>query len=239
MRRSTFICPHCGGELEGAAEALSCLRCHDRLASEGAAVPTLACRNVCSRLAPPFLYDVAQIIFGGRRSVRRVELLLGRIAPTSVLDVGGGTGFYAAAVPSSARYVVADTDAAKLARLRKRVPRAEAVLGDATALPILTKSFDVALFIAVAHHLSGAALDIALAELERVARKRVLLIEPLASERPAGRMLWRLDQGAFPRHAEELTARLVKRFEPEHVERYSMLHEYLLWMGRPRAAAVV
>lgn len=234
---STFICPHCGGELERGGKSLSCTHCHSRYEISATAVPAFARQGASSRFELPVLYDAAQLALGSRRSLSRVKVLLDRVAPTSVLDVGGGTGLYAAAVPESARYVVVDADAAKLARLRTRVPRAEAVLADATRLPIRTKSFDLALFIAVAHHLSDEALERALAELVRVTRELVLVVEPLASERRAPRMLWRLDRGSFPRRAEELTARLARRFEPEHLERYSIHHDYLLWLGRPRAAA--
>jgi ubiquinone/menaquinone biosynthesis C-methylase UbiE len=196
-------------------------------------------QHVRGRIELPVLYDAAQIVFGGRRTLGRVGELLDRIGPASVLDVGGGTGFYAAAVPPSARYVVADTDAAKLARLRKRVPRAEAVLADATRLPVRAEAFELALFIAVAHHLSDEALELALTELARVTRGCVLVVEPLSSTRRAAQILWRLDQGTFPRSAEALTALLTERFEPEHVERYSIHHDYLLWLGRPRVAAAV
>ena len=186
----------------------------------------------------PVLYDVAQILFGGRRSRSHVALRLAALAPSSVLDVGGGTGFYAPAVPAHAHYVVADLDVAKIRRLRDRWPRADAIVADATALPVKTDAVDVALFIAVAHHLPEEALDQALRELARVARRRVVFIDPLATDRLAGRALWQLDRGSSPRTPEELTGRAEVWFELEHVEVYSILHDYLLWVGSPRSSDI-
>jgi ubiquinone/menaquinone biosynthesis C-methylase UbiE len=181
----------------------------------------------------PIVYDLAQIAFGGRQSVARVRAHLAAIAPSSVLDVGGGTGFYASAVPNGARYVVVDLDAAKLRRVQRRVPRAEAVLADATQLPIGKNAFDVSLFIAVAHHLSDAALDLALSELARVTRGRVVFLDPIASRRRTARALWRLDRGSLQRSAADLTRRAAQWFELKHVESYSIRHDYVLWVGSP------
>lgn len=180
----------------------------------------------------PVLYDLVQRALGSDRSVRRVEERVRALAPESVLDVGAGTGLYAAAVPASARYVASDFDPVKLNRLRERVPRAEPVVADARSLPFADDSFDVALFVAVAHHLDDNGLDAALGELARVARRAVFL-EPLASGRAIARALWRLDRGAFPRTAHELTTGAERHFELEHVERYRIRHDYLLWVGAP------
>ena len=167
--------------------------------------------------------------------MERVRAHLESLRPANLLDVGGGTGLYAAAVPSEARYVVVDTDLAKLERLKKRVPTAIAVLADATDLPVKDGSVDVALFIAVAHHLPDDLLERALRELARVAR-RVVFLDPLASGRLPARALWRLDRGSRPRSAEELIAAARQHFDLDRVERYSILHDYLLWIGRAQSA---
>ncbi len=227
-----LACPQCGRDVELAGDSLRCTSCTGRYElSEG--VPVFARRCVGSGGAQPLLYDLAQLAFGGRRSVDRVRAQLMAIAPSSMLDVGGGTGFYASAVPVGARYVVADLDAAKLRRLQRRVPGVEVILADATRLPVRTDAFDVALFIAVAHHLSDTALDLALAELARVARRRVVFIDPVASPRRTARALWRLDRGSSPRSASDLTSRATRWFDLEHVETYSIRHDYVLWVGSP------
>jgi SAM-dependent methyltransferase len=233
-----FMCPGCGGEIDVDGGSLSCTRCGNRYELLDG-IPVFASPHSGGRAELPFLYDAAQVAFGGRRSVKRVGAHLDRLAPASVLDVGGGTGFYAGAVPTSARYVVADTDVTKLRRLKKHLPHAGVVVADATNLPIRSDAIDVALFIAVAHHLRDKALELALAELARVARGRVLFLDPLAGGRLPSRALWRLDRGSFPRSADELTDLATNWFELERVERYSIRHDYVLWVGRPHGASVL
>ena len=185
----------------------------------------------------PGLYDALQIILGAGGSIARVRSLLTQLAPTSVLDVGGGTGLYAKAVPAGCPYAVVDVDLAKLRRAKRRRPQADAVLADAAGLPFRSGAVDLALFIAVAHHLSDDELDRALAELARVARRAVVL-EPLASERLASRFLWRLDRGARPRDLDALTARVGRWFDFDHADVYTTGHRYVLWVGTPRPAPV-
>lgn len=187
----------------------------------------------------PRAYDLVQRALGSAGSVRRVEERLRSLAPGSVLDVGAGTGLYAAAVPAAARYVATDLDPRKLRRLRNQVPRAETVVADARRLPFEDSSFDVTLFIAVAHHLSAAGFADALSELARVTRRAAVFLEPLASDRRLPAMLWRFDRGAFPRSAEELTMWAETQFDLLHVERYSIRHDYVLWVGAPRRPAVL
>jgi ubiquinone/menaquinone biosynthesis C-methylase UbiE len=185
----------------------------------------------------PRFYDLVQRALGSDRSLRQVEERLRALAPRSVLDVGAGTGLYAAAVPAGARYVASDLDPAKLQRLRGKVPGAEVVVADARELPFGDHSFDVAILVAVAHHLDDEGVDAALAELARVSGHAVFL-EPLASDRALARALWRLDRGSHPRGPEDLLARAEPHFELEHVERYSIRHDYLLWVGASRLPAV-
>jgi ubiquinone/menaquinone biosynthesis C-methylase UbiE len=217
-------------ELEG--DSLACTGCratYDIVGDHPVFAPPCDSRGIVK----PLVYDLAQRILGGRRSVSRIRMQLAAITPMSVLDVGGGTGFYATAVPTGSRYVVADVDPAKLARLRRRLPSAEALLADAVELPIRDDAFDTALFVAVAHHLSDSDLDRALAELARVSRERVLFLDPVASRRRPARALWRLDRGSAPRSVSDLTSRAEQRFRLEHVETYRILHEYVLWVGSP------
>jgi len=234
---SLLQCPRCGGDLTSAEDSVQCVRCH---AVYGVAdgVPLLAPTSGVRGDRFPLVYDLAQIVFGGRKSRSRVASLLTSLAPSSVLDVGGGTGFYAPAVPTRAHYVAVDTDAAKIRRLRAQQPRADAVVADAAALPIRDDAVDVALLIAVAHHLPDDVLNRALSELARVTRQRVLFIDPVASNRLTARALWRLDRGSYRRSPEELTDQAEPWFELEHVQVYSIRHDYLLWVGAPRTSDI-
>jgi hypothetical protein len=47
----------------------------------------------------------------------------------------------------------------------------------------------------------------------------------------AGRVLWRLDRGSYPRSAEELQEKLERKFKVIHWEKYSIYHEYVFGIG--------
>jgi SAM-dependent methyltransferase len=71
-----------------------------------------------------------------------------------LLDVGGGPGYFADAFEArGATYVPLDADAGELA-LHGREPGPRTVLGDGTALPFLTASFDVSYSSNVAEHVA-------------------------------------------------------------------------------------
>jgi SAM-dependent methyltransferase len=73
---------------------------------------------------------------------------------TRLLDVGGGPGYFADAFEArGATYVPLDADAGELA-LHGREPGPRTVLGDGTALPFLSDSFDVAYSSNVAEHVA-------------------------------------------------------------------------------------
>jgi hypothetical protein len=42
-----------------------------------------------------------------------------------------------------------------------------------------------------------------------------------------------MDRGSYPRTPEALIAAVERQFRIEHVERYSILHDYMLIVGRP------
>lgn len=73
----------------------------------------------------------------------------------AVLDVGTGTGMFAAGLADAASFVVGiDPSAAMLGEARRvsRHPRLQYAAGDAMALPVPDSSFDLALLSRVIHH---------------------------------------------------------------------------------------
>jgi SAM-dependent methyltransferase len=181
----------------------------------------------------PIVYDFVQQALGAGASRRRVERILGRLSPGSVLDVGAGTGAYASAVPASAEYLAVDVDEAKLERLRSKYPGRATMRADATSLPLPDGSFDVALCIAVAHHLPDAGLDRMLAELARVVAGSLVFLEPVPDRSLVSRGLWRIDQGTFPRDESALLIALRRRFSILSTETYRIAHRYVLCVATP------
>jgi ubiquinone/menaquinone biosynthesis C-methylase UbiE len=157
------------------------------------------------------------------------------MADKRVLDVGGGTGRAIAVLDRNARYTCLDTDAKKLFRLREKYPSANVVVGHAAALPAQPGEFELSLCIFVAHHLEDEVLRATLAELRRVCRGPTLIMEPLwIPSRRISRILWRYDQGAYPRSRAALLQEVERYFEIEHVDEWSVFHRYILLRCRPR-----
>ena len=186
-------------------------------------------------VARPAVYDWVQRLAGSDRVLRRLRRYLLETHGKIVLDVGAGTGLYAAALPATARYVALDNDPRKLKGLGRRGRTIQhVVLGDAVDLAFIDRSVDYVLCVHVAHHLDDTALARCLGEIARVVRLRVVVQEPLWTPSVPGRILWRMDRGSHPRTAEGLIHAVEKRFRIEHAERYSILHDYLLIVARPR-----
>jgi SAM-dependent methyltransferase len=189
-------------------------------------------------VARPVVYDAIQAVAGLRHTRRRLAPFVAHLEG-DLLDVGGGTGLILPLLPATARYLWLDNDPLKLRGFRLRAgPGARGILGDATRLCLRDASVDLAVCIAVSHHLAPGDLERAVAELARVVRRRLVFLDAL--DRPSSwvsRVLWRLDRGSFPRSAEALRGVLEQWFEVEHVERYTVYHEYMLWAGRPRRTA--
>lgn len=101
------------------------------------------------------------------RIADRIHVALGD--SKSVVNVGAGTGSY----EPGTRYVVGVEPS--LAMIRQRPGCAAPVIrGSAEALPFADDSFDAALAILTVHHWSDTASG--LAEMNRVARRRVVLL---------------------------------------------------------------
>ena len=95
-----------------------------------------------------------------------------------LLDIGCGNGrFYAVVRERQVQYTGVDNSTGLLAEARKRFPEAHFVEGDATALPFLDASFDIAYSFAVVHHIPGRELqDTFFTEAARVLRPGGTLI---------------------------------------------------------------
>lgn len=144
---------------------------------------------VAPQLVERSLRDVALAnrLFGGGRAVL-VELapvfarLAERGGEATLLDVGTGLGdIPAAARALAARHGLALTtvglDAAEALARISRARTALSVCGSALALPFRSRSVDVVSCSQVLHHFAGAEARQLIAELDRVARVRVVIGE--------------------------------------------------------------
>jgi ubiquinone/menaquinone biosynthesis C-methylase UbiE len=180
----------------------------------------------------PRLYDLSQVLLGARRSNRRLTAVLAALPPARrVLDVGGGTGISEPLFPASALYVCLDLAPERLRTFAQAHPRRAAVAADAARLPFATASTDLVLCRGVLHHLDERRLQALLEEVERVLHPEgtLVILEPLLSrDWLPGRILWQLDEGAYPREGEALRSALAKRFRLQTWQQYAIYHRYAL-----------
>jgi ubiquinone/menaquinone biosynthesis C-methylase UbiE len=197
--------------------------------------PTAAIVEMLHEIAAhPWVYDRIQSFAGQKENLDRIARHTDAMDAETVVDVGGGTGTSRTLWPTSCRYVCLDIEMPKLEGFRSKVPGGLAVLSDATQMPIATGAVDVVMCMAVAHHLTDVKLDQVLGETLRVLKVggRLILLDPVLNrERLAGRILWRLDRGSYPRTAEELRKKLQDRFRVVHWEKFAIYHEYVFGIG--------
>ena len=186
-------------------------------------------------LTPP-LYNLVQNATGLHITMRRIAPFLAGFEGGRVVDVGGGTGLWAPAVPRSARYLCLDIDRARLSQVTRKHGAGSALQSDAARIGLRSQSFDCGLCIAVSHHLDDAALPLMFAEIARVVTKRLVFVDPILwPESRVSRLLWRLDAGEHPRSQHTLLEQLSRFFVVEHTETYEIYHRYLLCVATPRA----
>lgn len=182
----------------------------------------------------PLLYNALQRLCGARHTLRRLRPLLADTAGQRVLDVGAGTGIALSLLPEQTRYIWLDTDTAKLRGVRTPGARARAIVGDATRLPLRDRCVDVALCLAMSHHLSDARLEAMLGELARVVDRRLIFLDALVvGNSIRSRLLWAIDRGRHPRTLDTLRAAIERRFEIVTLEEYAVHHRYVLCTAVP------
>jgi SAM-dependent methyltransferase len=137
---------------------------------------------------------VRGLVDGGR--VRRLGRALAASAFDTVLEVGCGVGECAALFRQ--RYVGLDNSLRSVAYAAGRQPQHAFLAGDAAHLPFRDQAFDAALLIDTSHHIPDEFLIVVLRELRRVARRCVIVSDPVL--RPGqsrfSRFFYGLDRGA-------------------------------------------
>jgi SAM-dependent methyltransferase len=137
----------------------------------------------------------SNVLFGGRRAaVAALDGLLSPQASLTLLDVGTGLADIPAAITAHARSrgarvrtVGLDEARDLLATSRDRL--SDAVCGNATALPFRDHSVDVVMCSQLLHHFADDDLGSIIRELDRVARRRVVIAD-LRRSRIAAAGFW-------------------------------------------------
>jgi ubiquinone/menaquinone biosynthesis C-methylase UbiE len=189
-------------------------------------------------VAHPLIYDGVQTLAGRDGNYERVAPLVAQAGGGILLDIGAGTGELARIVPSGVTYVWLDNDAQKLSGFRVKSSTDWRLLSEASHIGLRDKSVDIAMCMAMSHHLTDAQLGMALSEVSRVCRRKLIFLD--AVREPASRvsnLLWKYDRGSHPRRAGALRAAIDQYFEVDHEEGYSIYHHYWLCTAKPKAGA--
>jgi len=185
----------------------------------------------------PAVYDLSQKLAGGAISKKILKQELLFLPKTgSALDVGGGTGLMRSLLPETWEYTCLDNDPKKLNGFQKKFPKEKTIRASATKIPRPNNTYDLCILSAVSHHLQSSELDCALKEISRVLRPngQLLFLDALLNaDNIAGKILWALDRGSFPRALSDLKSHLENNFVITRSKTWKVFHEYaLLFCGK-------
>jgi SAM-dependent methyltransferase len=199
-----------------------------------AAVTDTVLQRLASALAShPLGYELVQSLAGQAKVGERLREVIRRLPHERVADVGSSAGGFARSLGVDPVFL--DLDPQALRALRRKAPRARAVAADASRLPLADGRFDLALCVAVFHHMDDVTLAAAVAELARICSGHLILLDPLRNDRRrVSRWLWRYDRGRHPRTREELLASLASHFLVEEEIAFAVYHQYLICVAVPK-----
>jgi ubiquinone/menaquinone biosynthesis C-methylase UbiE len=166
----------------------------------------------------PAVYNAVQNILGGPRifaTMRQaVEAQLATLTYQNVLDVGCGTGI--AVEWFSGAYYGMDLNPQYFRKI-PRAPQRSFQVGDATALPFQSESFDVVFTLGVLHHLDANNCQNMLGEMARVCKPggTIIIIDGLVPSNRLniiGYLLAKFDRGRYKVRIEQFQAMLAQAF---------------------------
>ena len=139
--------------------------------------------------------------------------------PSTILDVGCGTGALAGFFPAKS-YLGIDCSPTYVCAAGKKHSQHRFAVADATQLPLSDRSFDGVVISGVLHHLSNETARKVLEEVARVLRPggRFVVWEDIPTRRAwnlVGHLIHALDVGEFIRPPQEYRGLLEQRFVVE------------------------
>lgn len=206
----------------------------DRLGAQSPGEHEPLLRRLANALSSrPFVHELVQTLAGQGRVAARLGSVVEGLPAKRCLDVGSAAGGFARRLEVAA--VAVDVEMEPLIVLRRRSRNSLCVVADARFLPFPKRCFDLVLFVAVSHHLDDEALPGVLNELSRVVGGNLLFLDAVRNDRRRiSRWLWQYDRGRFPRSRSALLDSLEDHFEPVRIIDFSVYHQYVVCVARPR-----
>ena len=190
----------------------------------------LACLH--KLVSNPFVYDLSQKMAGFDKTTKLFKeefSLLPREG--TVLDVGGGTGLMRPLFAPQWKYCCLDSDPQKLAGFQSKFPKDNFLQASACKIPRPDKSFDLCIMFGVTHHLTDHEMVKAFEEIRRVLKDggTFILMDSVWNPRNlAGRFIYFVDRGSYPKTKEKIKIELSKRFHIARTKEWRIHHQYLL-----------
>lgn len=162
----------------------------------------------------------AVLLFGKGKMFSRIKTAAALQEGETLLDVGSGPGELSQLF--SGAYAGVDYSENYVSYAQKKYPGKTFFQGNVLELSIPEKSYDVVLLASFIHHFSDTEVDQILANLSKVTRKRIVVLEPCPWKgNPLAWLLLKMDRGAHVRSFEEQKAFVEKYFTLVGAETFS------------------
>ncbi len=147
-------------------------------------------------------YVRAVLLFGKGRMFSEIRNAVALQEGETILDVGSGPGELSELF--SGNYYGVDYSENYVAYAQEKYPTKTFFQGNVLDLSIPEKSYDVVLLASFIHHFSDEEVRKIFANMQKVARKRIVLLEPCPWKgNPLAWILLKMDRGAHIRSFEE------------------------------------
>lgn len=156
------------------------------------------------------------LLFGKRKMFMQIQQAVWQQEGESVLDIGCGTGELSALF--FGEYLGVDFSERYVQYAVRKYPEKQFVQGNALQLPFPEKSYDTVLLASFIHHFSDSDVRQILKSVQRIARKKVVLLEP--SPQKGNYLAWlllKMDRGAYIRTPQQQGDLVCEYFVLENV----------------------
>mgnify|MGYP001580119939 CR=1 FL=1 len=165
----------------------------------------------------PTVYNSVRsiLLFGKGKMFTKIKKATNLQNNETILDVGSGPGEISQLFQGE--YAGVDYSKNYVSYAQKKYPGKRFFQGNVLDLSIAEKSYDTVLLISFIHHFSDEEVEKILSNVSRIARKRVILLEPCPwKTNPLAWFLLKMDRGAHVRSFEK---------QKELVEKYFIINK--------------
>lgn len=188
-------------------------------------------------VSAPYIYDLIQKIAGANYLASELDHLISQIQKgETILDIGAGTALHRQAIPAFANYIWLDMDPLKYKGASKKILESDdAILADATKIPLADHCVDYAFCSSLSHHLSDGQLYEFFVGVHRITRKKFFFIDAVRDDHSYLRKLaWAYDRGSKPRHQKRIEEFIATKFEIISKRNLELFHRIFIWELIPK-----